>query len=125
MVPSVKDQRIPSRRLQDNKVAGDEMWSIKAAIDLGEPVHVAFRRVYTGMALGYDFSAPDAINERQDLPPAPRLSPALWHGVQAGLWNMIGSSTLASIHEDMAFTSPDLDDETRLEVLLARADRVG
>jgi len=28
------------------------------------------------------------------------------------------------MHEDMAFTSPDLEDELRIEVVIARADRV-
>ena len=96
-VPLVKDQRLPLRTLQENRFATDELWSIKAAVDLGEPVHVAFRRVYTALSYHYTSVTHDGADkpDNKDKPeqlPVPPLSPAAWHGVQAALWNMIGTS---------------------------------
>jgi anaphase-promoting complex subunit 5 len=91
-VPQVKDQRLPPRRLREFQVSNDEIWAIKAAVDLGEPVHVVFRRVYTALSYHYMNVTGDGTPvERPEGLPAPHLSPAVWHGVQAGLWSLIGT----------------------------------
>lgn len=129
-VPRVSPHPLPPRRLAKAAAPGDELWSIKAAVDMGEPVPVAFRRVHVSLGL---LHPPQDKTDKPDKPdkpdgsrhvPAGHLSLPAWHAAQAGLWAMLGSETLADMHEEMALAAPDLDDETRVDVLLARAERI-
>lgn len=91
--PLPKNQPLPLRQLAKNVMPHDELWSVKAAVDLGEPVPVAFRRVYTALSLHLTAAAA-AKGEREDwMPVQPvHLSPSSWHAVQAGLWALLGES---------------------------------
>lgn len=118
-LPNIKNQPVPLRRLMHAVSPMDDLWSLKAALDLGEPVPVAFRRIYT--ALGRTIPPePVAIGESARLEP---MNTAAWHAAQAGLWVMLGSEALASWHEDMALAAADLEREIALEVAVVRAER--
>lgn len=139
-VPKVQRDALPPRRLKKTASPMDEVWSIKAAVDLGEPIPVVFRRVY--VALGqHHASTPPPSSEKNENPlrsgPSGQLNTPAWHAAQAGLWSLLGelgsvgvsnspgSDSLADTHETMALASPDLENETRMAVIYARAERVG
>lgn len=113
-VPRVKDGPLPERKLAKGATSLDELWSINAAIDLGEPAPMAYRRLWSALS-------PTTTESEESIPRL--LSMAAWHQAQAGLWGLMGSGELADLHESMALTSPDLGDECRITTLLARAER--
>ncbi|KAL1410256.1 hypothetical protein Q8F55_004262 [Vanrija albida] len=127
-VPKVQRDALPPRRLKKAPSPMDELWSIKAAVDLGEPIPVVFRRVY--VALGQHNASAAPPNSEKNEQPQPQRSAAsgqlntpAWHFAQAGLWSLLGSDSLADLHETMALASPDLENETRMAVIYARAER--
>lgn len=114
-VPRVKGGALPERRLPKGATPGDELWSINAAVDLGEPVPMAYRRLW--IALG----STEPQNEESA---ARTINMSAWHQAQAGLWNMMGAQELADLHESMALSAPDLEDEGRVTILLNRGERL-
>lgn len=119
-LPNVKDRPVPLRRLMHSVTPMDDLWSLKAAIDLGEPVPIAFRRIYT--ALGRTIP-PDPVSDDEPRPVQQPLNAAAWHASQAGLWAMLGSQTLTAMHEEMALSAPDLSRHTSIEIHVSRAQR--
>nr|XP_031863098.1 uncharacterized protein CI109_001576 [Kwoniella shandongensis]KAA5530170.1 hypothetical protein CI109_001576 [Kwoniella shandongensis] len=117
---------IPTTRLAESSTPMDELWSVKAALDLGEPVHVAFRRVHS--ALGKEIQVEQSNGEEEQRAPkqwrtGQKLDMAAWHATQAGLWGMLGSTVLAELHEVLALDDLTPWDDGRLTVILARAQR--
>lgn len=113
-VPRVKGGPLPERKLAKGATPSDELWSINAAVDLGESAPMAYRRLWTAL------NSEKAGTEEN----VPRMiSMSAWHQAQAGLWGMMGSGELADLHESMALTAPDLEEEGRITILLARAER--
>lgn len=90
-------------------------------------MHIAIRRIHLALARyentqvkPSDSKEPkDGWTRRHD------FDLSAWHATQAGLWNMMGSDALAMLHEDMTLSSASTDNDGRLTVLLARAERVG
>lgn len=64
----------------------DDLWSIKAAVDLGEPVPIAFRRVYTALGRTLPYKPEGEEEARIE----DTLNIAEWHVAQAGLWDLLG-----------------------------------
>lgn len=90
--PLVKNEPVPLRRLMKSVTPMDDLWSVKAAVDLGEPAPVAFRRVYT--ALGR--TLPHKPDGEEEARVDETLNIADWHVAQAGLWSMMGGSIVES-----------------------------
>ncbi|WVQ73717.1 hypothetical protein IAR50_003297 [Cryptococcus sp. DSM 104548] len=121
---------IPLSRLPEAATPMDELWSIKAALDLGEPVHVAFRRVYAALGLENQLSLPENTGAEdadrpytKQWPTAQKLDFAAWHAAQSSLWEMMGSRALVELHEDLAEADLDGGVDGRLSVAFARAKR--
>ncbi|KAL7419641.1 hypothetical protein Q5752_005554 [Cryptotrichosporon argae] len=103
-------------RLPKAATAADDLWLLQAALDLGEPVHVAFRRVYAALSRLDVFADGKDDKERnwdRD------FDFGAWHATQARLWGMLGSDTLAQHHWAQAGDAPG----TRLGASCARADK--
>ncbi|WVO18050.1 hypothetical protein L204_105748 [Cryptococcus depauperatus] len=120
---------IPATRLPIASTPMDELWSVKAALDLGEPVHIAFRRIYTALGISNQTEA-FATDEEGDDRQYPKLWPtgqaldvSAWYAMQAGLWSLLGSNALAEFHEDSAVEAEG-DGDGALTVLLTRAQRM-
>ncbi|ORY23427.1 hypothetical protein BCR39DRAFT_549234 [Naematelia encephala] len=104
----------------------DELWNLRAALDLGEPVHVAMRRIHLAMAR-YDQTSlkpEDKREPREGWTTEHDLDLAAWHAAQASLWGMMGSEHLCELHEDLALRSGGVSGDARLTVALARAERM-
>lgn len=113
MLPAVKQEPVPLRRLMHGVTPADDLWSLAAALDMGEPVPVAFRRIYT------------ALGRATPLAPGAEVQPldsGAWHAAQAGLWGLLGSEGLARVHEDAALS--DAGPDVALQVAIARAERM-
>ncbi|ODN80635.1 hypothetical protein L202_02819 [Cryptococcus amylolentus CBS 6039] len=122
---------IPLSRLPEAATPMDELWSIKAALDLGEPVHVAFRRVYAALGLENQKTLPPESTGTEDAdrpyakqwPTAQKLDFAAWHAAQSSLWGMMGSRALLELHEELAEGDVDGGTDGRLSVVFAQAQR--
>ena len=104
----------------------------------GEPAHVAMRRVHLALVRHQEaVSKPDSKRDiREGIKGYCVLPMSTWHASQASLWSvmggyrtafgadMTGCSDLAMVHEDLALESAADDEDTRMTVLLLRADRV-
>ncbi|CAK9783375.1 hypothetical protein CC85DRAFT_90268 [Cutaneotrichosporon oleaginosum] len=113
MLPAVKQEPVPLRRLMHGVTPTDDLWSLAAALDMGEPVPVAFRRIYT------------ALGRATPLAPGAEVQPldnGAWHAAQANLWSLLGSESLASVHEDAALA--DAGPDVALQVAISRAERL-
>ena len=122
--PRIEQAMIADARLPAVDSPIDELWALRAALDMGEPVHIALRRIHLALAR-YDFSRTKAEDKQiQGWVTEPSFDEGAWHAAQAGLWSMMGSHTLAELHEDLAMESANIEGDARLTVLLARAQRV-
>ncbi|WWC87703.1 uncharacterized protein L201_002595 [Kwoniella dendrophila CBS 6074] len=122
----IHQKPISTNRLPDSTTPMDQLWSVKPALDLGEPVHIAFRRIHA--ALGKDIATEHSSTDEERKVPkqwktGQKLDMASWNATQAGLWNMLGSSVLAEFHEDLAMTDLSPWNDGRLTVLLAKSHR--
>ena len=107
-VPRVKRGPLPERKLVKGATPSDDLWSINAVTDLGKPAPMAYRQLWTAL------SSTKAESE-ESIPRMISMSSwHIWHKAQAGLWGMMGSGELTDLHESMAPTSPDLEDEGQI-----------
>ncbi|BEI82788.1 hypothetical protein CcaverHIS002_0306560 [Cutaneotrichosporon cavernicola] len=113
MLPAVKQEPVPLRRLMHGVTPADDLWSLAAALDMGEPVPVAFRRIYTALGRATPLTPSAEIQP---------LDPGAWHAAQANLWALLGSESLASLHEDVALA--DAGPDVALQVSISRAERM-
>ncbi|WVQ79026.1 hypothetical protein IAT38_001118 [Cryptococcus sp. DSM 104549] len=117
---------IPPSRLPAGATPMDELWSVKAALDLGEPVHIAFRRIHSALGKELQSESGGSEDERRggkQWRTGEVLDRSAWHATQAGLWNLLGSNTLAEFHEEMALKDLAPWSDGRLTVILTRAQR--
>ncbi|WWD08891.1 hypothetical protein V865_007005 [Kwoniella europaea PYCC6329] len=122
----IRQNPISTSRLPDGQTPMDQLWSVKSALDLGEPVHVAFRRIHS--SLGKELSTePSTTDEERKISKVWRtgqkLDMAAWNATQSGLWGMLGSSVLAEFHEDLALDDLSPWNDGRLTVILSKAQR--
>ncbi|WVF66904.1 hypothetical protein IAT40_001647 [Kwoniella sp. CBS 6097] len=122
----IHQNSISGSRLPEGTTPMDQLWSVKPALDLGEPVTIAFRRIHS--ALGKEIQVETTTGDEEKSVPkqwrtGQKLDVAAWHATQAGLWGQLGSSTLASFHEDLALDDLSPWDDGRLTVTLSRAQR--
>ncbi|GMK56651.1 hypothetical protein CspeluHIS016_0304910 [Cutaneotrichosporon spelunceum] len=113
MLPAVKQEPVPLRRLMHGVTPADDLWSLAAALDMGEPVPVAFRRIYTALGRATPLSPSGEVQP---------LDTGAWHAAQANLWALLGSEALASVHEDAALS--DAGPDVALQVSISRAERM-
>ncbi|KAG8893475.1 hypothetical protein FRB99_001919 [Tulasnella sp. 403] len=90
------------------------LWEVKKMVDVGEPLRAVFKKLYQSLGCaGAQYA--DAEESR-------------WarHTAKATLWSYTGVESLAQTYEGMvtAFTQPGSDDDSRLNVLRARARRL-
>ncbi|KAK8861418.1 hypothetical protein IAR55_002237 [Kwoniella newhampshirensis] len=116
----VHQGQIPRTRLANASTPMDELWSVKAALDMGEPVHVAFRRIHS--ALGKDLQVEQSTGDQENRGAkqwrtGQKLDMAAWHATQAGLWGML------ELHEELAFDDLTPWDDGKMTVTLAQAQR--
>ncbi|EIW68894.1 hypothetical protein TREMEDRAFT_31441 [Tremella mesenterica DSM 1558] len=112
---------LPASKLSPATSANDELWSIKPALDLGEPIHVALGRVHRALGRYETSIAPS--EESKELVPPDELDMAAWHSTQAALWSSLGSNTLCNLHMNMASRHAS-NPTARLTVALSKAERV-
>nr|XP_018264558.1 uncharacterized protein I303_02728 [Kwoniella dejecticola CBS 10117]OBR86716.1 hypothetical protein I303_02728 [Kwoniella dejecticola CBS 10117] len=122
----IRQKPIFTNRLPEGQSPMDVLWSVKPALDLGEPVHIAFRRVH--LALGKELATEGHPTEgdkkvSKQWRTGQKLDMAAWNATQAGLWGMLGSDALAEYHEDLALSDLSPWADGRLSVLLSRAAR--
>ncbi|OXG15048.1 anaphase-promoting complex subunit 5 [Cryptococcus neoformans Ze90-1] len=118
---------IPVSRLPDVSTPMDELWTVKTALDLGEPVHIAFRRIYAALGKEYQTEVSDGEDERlypKQWVTGQGLEEPAWHATQAGLWNLLGSNALANFHEELALSEIEPWNDGGLTVILAQAQRI-
>jgi anaphase-promoting complex subunit 5 len=73
----------------------DDLWTIKAAIDMGEAAHVAFRRTYRALARHEHVPSKHSNKDtRECWVSRHEFDVAAWHAAQAGLWDMMGMSAV-------------------------------
>ncbi|ORX36306.1 anaphase-promoting complex subunit 5-domain-containing protein [Kockovaella imperatae] len=123
--PRIYQQPLAEGKLQTPATPFVDLWSIKTALDMAEPVHVAMRRIHLTLARHEDLMAKSEGKRegKQGIKPYRPFPLAPWHATQAGLWSMIGCHDLAELHEDLAIKDAAGDADTRLTVLLSRAER--
>ncbi|OCF34681.1 hypothetical protein I316_03724 [Kwoniella heveanensis BCC8398] len=139
---------ISKSRLPEGTTPMDQLWSVKPALDLGEPVPIAFRRIHTALGTGIQVETPLGDEEKsvpKQFRTGQKLDIAAWHATQAGLWGQLGklfeqgaglpsdiltngntisgSSALAAFHEDLTLEDLSPWDDGRLTVTLSRAQR--
>ncbi|KIR69522.1 hypothetical protein I314_00634 [Cryptococcus bacillisporus CA1873] len=118
---------IPVSRLPNVSTPMDELWTVKTALDLGEPVHIAFRRIHAALGKEYQTEALDDEDERlssKQWATGQGLEETAWYATQAGLWNLLGSNALANFHEELALSEVEPWSDGRLTMILAQAQRV-
>ncbi|WWC99167.1 hypothetical protein V866_006062 [Kwoniella sp. B9012] len=122
----IRQAPISTSRLPEGQTPMDQLWSVKAALDLGEPVHIAFRRIQSslGKELSTETSTTDEERKISKVwRTGQKLDMAAWNATQAGLWGMLGSSVLAEFHEDLALDDLSPWNDGRLTVILSKAQR--
>ncbi|WVQ94714.1 hypothetical protein IAU59_001794 [Kwoniella sp. CBS 9459] len=122
----IRQNLVSKSRLAEGTTPMDQLWSVKPALDLGEPVPIAFRRIHS--ALGKEIQVETLTGDEEKSAAkqwrtGQKLDMAAWHATQAGLWDQLGSSTLAEFHEDLALEDLSPWDDGRLTVTLSRAQR--
>ncbi|WRT65551.1 uncharacterized protein IL334_002496 [Kwoniella shivajii] len=123
----INQKPVSTSRLPEGHSPMDQLWSIKPALDLGEPVHIAFRRIHSSQ--GKDIPTERPISDEERSKPTKqwrtgqKLDMASWHATQASLWSMLGSGTLADFHEDSALGDLSPWNDGRLTVVLSKAQR--
>ncbi|WVR03960.1 hypothetical protein IAU60_000959 [Kwoniella sp. DSM 27419] len=122
----IQQKPISSSRLPEGITPMDRLWSVKPALDLGEPVHIAFRRIHS--ALGRDLETDPPANDEdrrraKQWKTGEKLDITAWHATQASLWGMLGSGTLADYHEDLALAGVSPWPDGKLTVMLSKARR--
>ncbi|KAL0252421.1 hypothetical protein I308_101812 [Cryptococcus tetragattii IND107] len=118
---------IPVSRLPNVSTPMDELWTVKTALDLGEPVHIAFRRIHAALGKEYQTEALDDEDERlssKQWATGQGLEETAWYATQAGLWNLLGSNALANFHEELALSEVEPWSDGRLTIILAQAQRI-
>lgn len=71
----------------------DDLWSIRAAVDMGEAAHVAFRRIHRALARHEQVPSKHSNKDTRDSWASRHdFDVAAWHSAQAGLWNMMGTT---------------------------------
>ncbi|WVO20114.1 uncharacterized protein IAS62_001405 [Cryptococcus decagattii] len=118
---------IPVSRLPNVSTPMDELWTVKTALDLGEPVHIAFRRIHAALGKEYQTEVLDDEDERlssKQWATGQGLEETAWYATQAGLWNLLGSNALANFHEELALSEVEPWSDGRLTMILAQAQRI-
>lgn len=83
---------IPESRLPEPTTPMDDLWSIKAAVDMGEAAHVAFCRIHRSLARHEHVPSKHANRDTRDSWASQHeFDAAAWHSAQAGLWDMMGT----------------------------------
>jgi anaphase-promoting complex subunit 5 len=85
---------------------------------------VAFRRISTALARSLPPPKTEEARAQLGWVAERPQNLAAWHAAQAGLWAMIGSETLAEVHEDLALGVDEIDDDARWTILISRSRRV-
>ncbi|WVW79989.1 hypothetical protein I302_101962 [Kwoniella bestiolae CBS 10118] len=126
----IQQKPISNSRVPEGQTPMDQLWSVKPALDLGEPVHIAFRRIHS--SLGKELSTELPVTASDEDPQrkvskvwrtGQKLDMAAWNATQAGLWGMLGSNVLAEFHEDLALDDLSPWNDGRLTVILSKAQR--
>ncbi|WWC68778.1 uncharacterized protein I206_102713 [Kwoniella pini CBS 10737] len=123
---SIQQKPISSGLLPIGQTPMDVLWSVKPALDLGEPVHIAFQRIHLALGKEIDTESQSADGEKRiskGWKTGQKLDMAAWNATQASLWGMLGSDALAEYHEDLALSDLSPWYDGRLTVLLTRASR--
>jgi anaphase-promoting complex subunit 5 len=88
------DQNWPlsSISLPKLQTPNDELWAIQTALEMGEPVHVAFRRVH--LALARYEQARTRPDDKRDPKDGWTVEydwdVGTWYATQSGLWDLLG-----------------------------------
>jgi hypothetical protein len=86
----------------------------------GEPLPEALQRIHLALARHLGPRKSDTASWTTHLP----LDLAVWHVIQARIWDDIGVAELAIVHEDLALEAENGSSQ-RMAVEISRAMRVG